>query len=112
MPNYNPFWGAELQQYHSEHLFAGELIFQYKMGRQLYLQALGQFYHAYLPFGLLIPAMEESIYDMGGRDYLLGFGASVGYMSPLGPLSISIGKDVHSNRWHHFLNLGFYFDPK
>jgi hypothetical protein len=34
---------------------------------------LGQFYHAYLPFGLLITAMEESIYDMGGRDYLLGF---------------------------------------
>ena len=111
MPNYNPFWGAELQEYHSEHLFSGELILQYKIGRQIYIQALGQFYHAYLPFGWIIPAMKESIYDMGGRDYLLGFGCSVGYMSPIGPISISIGKDVHEKGIHHFLNLGFYFDP-
>jgi len=111
LPNYNPFWGAELQEFHSEHLFSGELVFQYKLGRQIYLQALGQFYHAYLPFGWIIPAMKESIYNMGGRDYLLGFGASVGYMSPIGPISFSIGKDVHGNGMHHFLNLGFYFDP-
>jgi hypothetical protein len=110
MPNLNPFWGAELQEHHSEHLFSGALIFQYKLGRQIYLQALSQFYHAYLPFGWLIPAMKESIYDMGGRDYLLGFGASVGYLSPIGPISFSVGKDVHSNTMHHYLNLGFYFD--
>ena len=111
MPNFYPFWGAELQKYHSEHLFAGELTFQYRIGRQVYLQAVGQFYHAYLPFGWLIPAMKESIYSMGGRNYLLGFGVSVGYMSPLGPISISVGKDVHGKGMHHFLNLGFYFDP-
>jgi len=111
MPNFHPFWGAELREYHSEHLFSSELIFQYRIGRQLYLQALGQFYHAYLPFGWIFPAMKESIYEMGGRNYLLGFGASVGYMSPIGPISISVGKDIHSNRMHHFLNLGFYFDP-
>ena len=111
MPNFYPFWGAELQKYHSEHLFAGELIFQYQIGRQIYLQALGQLYHAYLPFGWIIPEMKRSIYSMDGRDYLLGFGASVGYMSPLGPISVSIGKDIHSKGWRHFLNLGFYFDP-
>lgn len=112
MSNFNPFWGAELWQYYSEHLFAGEVIFQYQITKQVYLQALGQFYHAYLPFGWIIPAMKESIYSMGGRDYLLGFGASAGFMSPLGPLSISIGKDVHGNGWNYFLNLGFYFDPE
>jgi outer membrane translocation and assembly module TamA len=32
-------------------------------------------------------------------------------MSPIGPISISIGKDVHEKGIHHFLNLGFYFDP-
>jgi hypothetical protein len=112
MPNFNPFWGAELMKYHSEHLFAGELTFQFKIGRQIYLQALGQFYHAYLPIGWIIPAMKESVYSMGGRDYLLGFGASVGYLSPLGPISISVGKDVHGTGMHHFLNLGFYFDPE
>jgi NTE family protein len=111
MPNYNPFWGASLQEYHSEHLFTGEVIFQYQIGRQLYLQALGQFYHAYLPFGWIIPGMKESIYDMGGRDYLLGFGCSVGYMSPIGPISFSVGKDIHGKGLYHFLNLGFYFDP-
>ncbi|MGW8315898.1 MAG: patatin-like phospholipase family protein [Bacteroidales bacterium] len=111
MPNFNPFWGAELQEYHSEHLFSGELIFQYKVGRQIYIQALGQFYHAYLPFGWIIPAMKESIYYMGGRDYLLGFGCSVAYMSPIGPISYSIGQDIHGHGTTHFLNLGFYFDP-
>jgi NTE family protein len=111
MPNFNPFWGAELQEYHSEHLFSGEIMLQYEVGRQIYLQALGQFYHAYLPFGWIIPGMKESIYNMGGRDYLLGFGCSVGYMSPIGPISFSIGKDVHGKGVHHFLNLGFYFDP-
>jgi NTE family protein len=110
MPNFNPFWGAELQEHHSEHLFSGALTFQYKLGRQIYLQARSQFYHAYLPFGWLLPGMKESIYDMGGRDYLLGFGASVGYLSPIGPISFSICKDVHSKRIQHFLNLGFYFD--
>jgi len=111
MPNFRPFWGAELREYHSEHLFSSELLFQYRIGRQIYLQALGQFYHAYLPFGWIFPAMKESIYEMGGRDYLLGFGASVGYMSPIGPISFSVGKDIHSSSVHHFLNLGFYFDP-
>ena len=58
---------------------------------------LGQLYLAYLPFGWIIPAMKESIYNMGGRDYLLGFGASVGFISPIGPLSVSVGKDVHGH---------------
>jgi len=111
MPNFNPFWGAELSKYHSEHLFFTGLMLQYKIGRQIYLQALGQFYHAYYPFGWIFPAMKDSNYEMGGRDYLLGFGASVGYMSPIGPISFSVGKDIHSNTMHHFLNLGFYFDP-
>lgn len=111
MPNFHPFWGSELGEHHSEHLFASQLILQYKIGRHIYLQALGQFYHAYYPFGWLFPAMKESIYGMGGRDYLLGFAASVGYLSPIGPISISMGKDVNSNRMHHFLNLGFYFNP-
>ena len=110
MPNFHPFWGSELREYHSEHLFSGEVMLQYKIGKQIYLQALGQFYHAYYPFGWIFPAMKESIYGMGGRNYLLGFGASVGYLSPLGPISISIGKDIHSHRMHHFLNLGFYFN--
>lgn len=112
MSNFNPFWGAELWQYYSEHLFAGEVIFQYQIAKQVYLQALGQFYHAYLPFGWIIPAMKESVYSMGEKDYLLGFGASAGFMSPVGPLSISVGKDVHGNGWNYFLNLGFYFDPE
>ncbi len=111
MPNSNPFWGAELSKYRSEHLFFTELMLQYKIGRQIYLQALGQFYHAYYPFGLIFPAMKDSNYNMGGRDYLLGFGASVGYMSPIGPISFSVGKDIHSNKMQHFLNIGFYFDP-
>ena len=111
MPNFNPFWGAELREYHSEHLFSTEVILQYKAGRQIYIQALGQFYHAYLPFGWIIPAMKESIYYMGGRDYLLGFGFSVGYLSPIGPISYSIGQDIHGRGTTHFLNLGFYFDP-
>ncbi len=111
MPNFNPFWGAELNKYQSEHLFYTELMLQYKIGRHIYLQALGQFYHAYYPFGWIFPAMKDSKYDMGGRDYLLGFGASVGYMSPIGPISFSVGKDIHSNKMQHFLNIGFYFDP-
>jgi NTE family protein len=110
MPNFHPFWGSELREYHSEHMFFSELMLQYKVGKQVYFQALGQFYHAYYPFGWIFPAMKESIYGMGGRNYLLGFGASVGYLSPLGPISISIGKDIHSHRMHHFLNLGFYFN--
>ena len=97
MPNFHPFWGSELREYHSEHLFSSEVMLQYKFGKQLYFQMLGQFYHAYYPFGWLFPAMKESIYGMGGRDYLLGLGASVGYQSPLDPISISIGKDVYNN---------------
>ena len=111
MPNFYPFWGSELQGYHSEHLFSSELTFQYRIGRQVYLQALCQFYHAYYPFGWIFQGMKHSIYEMGGRDYLLGFGASAGWLSPIGPISVSIGKDVHSNRMYHFFNLGFYFDP-
>jgi len=111
MPNFHPFWGAELSQYSSEHLFSSELMLQYLIGRHIYLQARGQFYHAYLPFGWIFPAMKESIYEMGGRNYLLGFGASVGYMSPIGPISISMGKDIHNAYTHYFLNIGFYFDP-
>jgi NTE family protein len=111
IPNFHSFWGAELSQYNSEHLFSSELMLQYKIGRQIYLQVLGQFYHAYLPFGWIFPAMKESIYEMGGRNYLLGFGASAGYMSPLGPISVSVGKDIHSSNAQFFLNIGFYLDP-
>jgi NTE family protein len=111
MPNFNPFWGAELSKYRSEHLFFTELMLQYKIGSKIYLQALGQFYHAYYPFGWIFPTMKDSNYDMGGRDYLLGFGASVGYMSPIGPISFSVGKDIHGNKMQFYMNIGFYFDP-
>lgn len=111
MPNFNPFWGAELNEYRSEYLFFTELMLQYKIGRHIYLQALTQFYHAYLPFGWIFPAMKDSKYDMGGKDYLLGFGASVGYMSPIGPISLSLGKDIQNSKMQFFLNIGFYFDP-
>ena len=72
------------------------LMIQYKIGKQLYLQALGQIYHAYYPFGWIFPAMKESLYEMGGRNHLIGIGFSVGYQSPLGPVSISIGKEASS----------------
>jgi NTE family protein len=110
MSNFYPFWGAALQEYHSEHLFAGEMSLQHQIASKVYLRMIGQFYHAYLPFGWLFPGMKESIYNMGGRDYLMGFGASVGYMSRLGPISFSAGKDVHCDGMRCFLNLGFYFD--
>jgi hypothetical protein len=61
LPNFRPFWGAGLAEYHAEHLFYNELMLQYRARRNIFLQLLSQFYHAYLPFGWIFPTLKEYI---------------------------------------------------
>jgi len=110
MPNFRPFWGAAPAEYGAENLFYNELMFQYRAGRNLFFQLKSQFYHPYLPFGWIFPSMKDSEYDFGGKDYLLGAGLSAGYRSPIGPLSIAVGKDLQGGGFNYFISLGFYFN--
>ena len=46
---------------------------------------------------------------LGGERRRFGFGMSLGYSSPLGPISFSVAKDTKNPKWLTNVNLGFWF---
>jgi NTE family protein len=109
-PNIMPFWGARPVQYYSENLFFNELMFQYELQRNFYFQFLTQYFHAYYPLGFLIEDLKNRPYDFGGKNFLLGIGASLSYNSPIGPITFAAGKSNTDIPLQFWVNLGFYFD--
>lgn len=109
-PNIIPFWGARNIRYYSENLFFNELMFQYEFKRNFYFQLVTQYFHAYFPLGYLIEDLKDRPFDFGGKDFLLGVGASVSYDSPIAPITFAAGKANNDTPLQYWINLGFYFD--
>ncbi len=108
-PNIMPFWGADPLTYYSENLFYNELMVQFEPKRNLYLQLVSQYFYAN-PFGSVLPSVKDNPYNLGGKQFLFGGGATIGYRSPIGPISFSVGKGNTSADFQYFINIGFYFD--
>ncbi len=108
-PNFMPFWGAEPMTYFAENLFYNELLIQFEPKRNLYLQLVSQYFYAN-PLGSVIPSVKDSQYYLGGDRWLFGGGATIGYRSPIGPISFSVGKGNTLPDLQYFINIGFYFD--
>jgi NTE family protein len=108
-PNFMPFWGAEPMTYFAENLFYNELMVQFEPKRNLYLQIVSQYFYAN-PFESIISSIKDSPYYMGEKQFLFGGGATIGYRSPIGPISFSVGKGNTLPDLQYFINIGFYFD--
>jgi NTE family protein len=110
-PNNKPFWGAQPLRYYAENVFYNELMVQYEFKHNMFIQVLSQYYLAN-PLGFLFSSVKDGRYLFADDNYLFGVGASLAYKSPVGPISVSVGKGNTGTKMQYNFNLGFYFDRK
>lgn len=110
-PNIYPYWGAEPMRYYSQNLFSEGLTLQFEPKRNLFIQMSTQYFNAN-PFGIFSVLNNSKDYYLGGKKHLLGFGALIGYRSPIGPISFAVGKGSTNAKVQYTINIGYYFDRK
>jgi outer membrane protein assembly factor BamA len=101
------YWGASDKEYISPNYFYTELALQFEVFKNTFVTAMGNYVDVQYPM--------EFFYDIQVGDYLggemrrLGYGLSVGYNSPFGPISFSAAKDSQNSKIYTNFNLGFWF---
>jgi hypothetical protein len=104
-----PFYGAINYDYSLASYFMTKLEFQYEPLDNFLLTAGLNFVSIAYPMKWL--GMDfEGISDLAGEtNYRVGLGGSVGYLSVIGPITISLGWDTQRKDLAGNLNIGFYF---
>lgn len=104
-----PFYGAINYDYSLASYFMTKLDVQYEPFDNIFLTAGVNFVSVQYPMDWL-GLDYEGISDLAGdTNYRLGLGGSVGYLSVIGPISVSLGWDTQFRDLIGNLNIGFYF---
>ncbi len=105
--NTTEYWGASDKQYITPNYFLSKWVLQYEVVDNLFVSAMANYVDVQYPM--------EFFYDITLDDYLgglrrrLGYGISLGYNSPFGPISFSMAKDSKESKLRTNLNMGFWF---
>ncbi len=105
--NVSEYWGASDKEYIAPNYFYTKLILQYEMFNNIYFSAIANYIDIQYPM--------EFFYDITVDDYLggekrrFGYGFSVAYNSPFGPISFSLARDTGLSKTHTNINVGFWF---
>lgn len=105
--NSQAFPGALEYSYVLPNFFLLRLGLRYEAFSRAFLTLGLEYADAEYPAVFLFPDAE--IATMGGLSRRAAIGLSAGYLSPVGPLSISLARDFHGGNLNANLNLGFYF---
>jgi NTE family protein len=102
-----PLAGALEKAYFLPNYLLIRLGFRYEPFNRTFLTLGFDYADAEVPAVWFYPDAETGTMD--GLSRRAGASLSAGFLSPVGPLSISLAKDFHGNRMLANLNLGFYF---
>ena len=101
------FWGASDKEYVAPNYFYTKLILQYEAFRNVFISGIANYIDVEYPM--------KAFYDITVDDYLggekrrFGYGFSIGYNSPFGPISFSLARDSQLSKTHTNINIGFWF---
>jgi outer membrane translocation and assembly module TamA len=85
--------------------FYGRLGLQYMARKNLYLQ--GNFNYLNSDVSWLYPDVDAG--KLGDRTMRFGYSGSIGFSSPIGPVSFLFAKDHFRKEWKASLVIGFYY---
>lgn len=105
--NTTGYHGADLYEFPMNNVFVSKLGIQWELIRHLYL--IGNINYADAKYPMIWVDKNLDTMQLGDRTARLGYSATFAYNSPLGPLQLSVGKDIHKDAYLVNLLLGFYF---
>lgn len=105
--NSGEFYGSGIKQYRLANYFYFRLTPQYQLFRNLFLQGHLNILTTAFPVTLLHHNADTS--KLSDRDFRFGYGSTVGFLSPVGPISFSIASDIHQKGVKANLSIGFQF---
>ena len=105
--NVTQYWGASDKEYISPNYFYTKLILQYEPVGNIFVSGIFNYIDVQYPMELIYPINVDNY--LGGEKRRIGYGFSLGYNSPLGPISFSFARDTKSSKTHTNINIGFWF---
>jgi NTE family protein len=103
--NSNEYLGGGAKEFIAANYFYGRLSMQYNVRKNMFLQ--GHFNYLNSDVKWVFP--EAEISKLGDRYMRFGYGATLGYSSPIGPIAFSFAKDHFREEWKATLAIGFYY---
>lgn len=103
------FYGANNLDYTVSSYMLGKLDCQFELAKKIYLTTGVNYINIRQPMEWLFKNYKQAsdLYD--GETWRLGYGASLGYMSIIGPVSFSVSADTKRKIFLANFALGFYF---
>lgn len=105
--NVSEYWGANDKEYVAPNYFYTKLVLQYEPASNLFVSGIFNYLDVQYPMEILYPITVNDY--LGGERRRFGYGMSLGYNSPLGPISFSMAWDTKSSKAHTNINVGFWF---
>jgi NTE family protein len=105
--NSQEYMGVGVKEYMLANYFYGNIGVQYSPVRNLYCQAHFNYIDSEYPVKWINP--DANIDVLGDRDRRFSYGVSVGYKSPIGPISIAVAKDHYRSGLKASFMIGFHY---
>jgi NTE family protein len=105
-----PFWGADQLSFLTDHLFYNEILFQYEVVDNIFLEGASQYMNSEYPMKWFYKGIEDDVTNLTGNSHSLwGYGFKASYMSIAGPITFGIASHNKTSKWNPFFGIGFYF---
>jgi hypothetical protein len=105
--NSTEYYGSDAKQYGLANYFYYRLGGQYEIIRNLFFQAHFNYLSTEYPIKWIYS--DADIGKLGNRTSRYGFAGSLGFKSPLGPVSVALAKDVYDKGMQASLMIGFVY---
>lgn len=103
--NSNEYYGSGAKEYIVANSFYGRLSVQYRIKKNVFLQ--GHFNYLTSDVNWIYEDAEKG--RLGDRYNRYGYGTTLGFNSPIGPIAFSVAKDHYRKDWEASLIIGFYY---
>ena len=105
--NASEYYGSGTKQYGLANYFYYRIGGQYEIIRNLFFQAHFNYLSTEYPIKWIYS--DADIGKLGNRTSRYGFAGSLGFKSPLGPVSVAVAKDVYDKGMQASLMIGFVY---
>lgn len=104
--NVSEYWGANNKEYVVPNYFYTKLVLQYEPIDNLFVSGIFNYVDVQYPMEIIYPINVDNY--LGGEKRRIGYGMSLGYNSPLGPISFSMAWDSKLSKTQTNINIGYW----
>lgn len=105
--NVTEYWGASDKEFVSPNYFYTKLILQFELVNNFFISGIANYIDVQYPMEILYDITLDNY--LSGEKRRFGYGISLGYNSPIGPISVSLAKDTRLNKTQANINVGFWY---